>query len=52
VEEDADLEVVLLELEDGLGCALVRTGFEVVGGGARASRQAAVRREGSSSEKM
>jgi hypothetical protein len=52
VDEDGDLEVVLLELVDGSRFGRGRAAEEAVDGGFRASRQAAVRREGSSSEKM
>jgi hypothetical protein len=52
VDEDGDLDAVLLELVDGLGCVWERVVDEAADGGVRASRQAAVRSEGSSSEKM
>lgn len=52
VDEDGDLDVVLLELVDGLGGGWERLVEEVADGGFRASRQAAVRGEGSSSENM
>jgi hypothetical protein len=48
-DEEGDLEVVLLELGEGFPCREVDMVREV---GFRASRQAVVRREGSSSEKM
>lgn len=48
-DEEGDLEVVLLELGEGFPCREVDVVREV---GFRASRQAVVRREGSSSEKM
>ena len=54
VDEDGDLEVVLLELVDGLWAARREGLGEEVGDGRglRASRQVVVRGEGSSSEKM